>query len=559
MKRLTFMSLLVLFSIQHLAAQVEGDNLNFVLESTSNAFNDFWLTTNGGIRGLVTGTDLDQDGLYEIITSDYDDGGKVHVFEIQGDNTMHWVWSSPGLSEGNPTTCRFAGVSDLDGNGRMEILLSISEPTGNSSDSAGIHIYEWTGQNNDFGLSPVAVTRGLVPIARFRCDSFVAEDVDNDGKQELVLAINGEGAQDYFVILSLTGEFSQGNFSWTKEQQFTKDTHFEGDAINVLTSDMDNDGIREIIAHSAHYLMLFPIESDGPDSYTWGSTIELDNSIFNDLNLINGVAVDLDQDGKDEVLYNGWKTGNLYLLRPDGNATDLNDSHVFLLSNGKAGARFVSHGMACGDQDHAYGSDGPDIYVGAAGYTSDLFNMEFLGGDVTDSLNYQWYTVYDDPSDGSAILSAVSAPIVDLDKDGRREIVLGYQSIPDSVDGLPIDKQWLRILEYDIATSVEGGGNWSVHVPTDMFLVSNNHPNPFYDQTVFTLTMHVDGFVRGDVFNLLGQRVATIFAGEWRQSGSYSVSWTGLNDSGGALANGVYFARFNLNGYSVLKRITLAR
>jgi hypothetical protein len=537
-------------------AQPDGDNTNFVLKSTSHEFGNFWQNDNGGIRGLVAGTDLDNDGLYEIIASDYDDGGKVHVFEIVGDNQLQWVWSSPGIGTEAQTTCRYVAVADLDGNGRQEILLSISESADNPSSSAGIHVYEWTGQNNGYGSQPVALTRGRVSISQFRCDSFLAKDIDKDGKEELVLALNGLADQDYFVVLSVTGTFESGSITWLKEAQFKKGEDFEGDAVNVVSSDMDGDGNLEILAHSALNMMLLPIEVTGPNQYAFGTAFMMNDSSISDVNLVNGVAVDIDGDGRDEVYYNGWKTGNLYMLGSSGDALNLNASHVNLISQGGAGAPFVSFGMANGDQDHGVRPDNPDLYIGAAGYTADLFNLEYTGGDVKDPSNYQWYTIYHDSTDGGAIATRVLAPPVDLDKDGSREIVLGYQSIPDTVDSQAVEKHWLRILEYDLATSIGNEQDWTVTVPSEMFLVEN-YPNPFSSQTTFSLSLRTDGLLRGSIYNILGQRVATVMPESWRQSGEHASLWNGMDDHGQALSNGVYFARFELNGFAVTKRIML--
>ena len=77
MKKRTNLTLLFcLLFFNNSFAQVDGENNNFVLKSTSFGFDDFWKNGGGGIRGLVAGTDIDKDGLYEIITTDYDDGGR---------------------------------------------------------------------------------------------------------------------------------------------------------------------------------------------------------------------------------------------------------------------------------------------------------------------------------------------------------------------------------------------------------------------------------------------------------------------------------------------------
>jgi hypothetical protein len=113
-------------------------------------------------------------------------------------------------------------------------------------------------------------------------------------------------------------------------------------------------------------------------------------------------------------------------------------------------------------------------------------------------------------------------------------------------------------VEFSI-TSVPGdNAGLDLIVPSEMFLVEN-YPNPFSTQTTFSLSLRSDGILRGSLYNMLGQRVATIMSESWRQSGEYASLWNGTDDYGQVLSNGVYFARFELNGFAVTKRITLNR
>ncbi len=563
MNRIMLLALLSALWMDSAAAQslassvIDGDNYNFVLKATSHEYNNFWQDSNGGIRGLVAGSDVDQDGLYEIICSDYDNGGKVHVFEVVGDNQLQWIWSSPNIGSSTQTTCRYVGLSDLDNDSKQEILLSISEQPGYHSDQAGIQVYEWTGENNQFGSAPTAITRAVTNLSRFRCDSFFAKDIDKDGKQELVLAINGDGDQDYFVVLALTGTFEQKNVSWVKKAEFSKLSSFLGDAINVLWCDMDGDGHWGILGQSYQNMMILPIEVTGPNQYVAGTAFQL-NPDINDVNLINGAAADINNDGKDEVFYTGWKTGNLYLLATADDALTLNANNATLLSRGRAGAPFASFGMAIGDQDHGLVNDGPDLYIGSGGNNYDFYDLEFTGGDIRDSLNYHWYAMYDDTTDGGAITTQVVVPMNDLDKDGDKELVLGYQSIPDSVDGQAVEKHWLRVLEYDFPTSVQHLETWTAQVPQAMLLV-NNYPNPFAGSTTFALALRQQGVLSGVLFDILGKQVATLAPAQFCPTGERQWQWQGNDDRGQVLPNGIYFARFSLNGTVGTRQITIHR
>ncbi len=114
-------------------------------------------------REVISGSDLDQDGYYEVIVTDYSMGGQAHVFEFIGDDNLVWVWSSPGTGSQSGFPARSVATGDLDGDGFGEILLSIArgDRLGQGEtppDEAGLHVFEWDGVNdNGYGITPTAI------------------------------------------------------------------------------------------------------------------------------------------------------------------------------------------------------------------------------------------------------------------------------------------------------------------------------------------------------------------------------------------------------------------
>jgi hypothetical protein len=81
-----------------------------------------------------------------------------------------------------------------------------------------------------------------------------------------------------------------------------------------------------------------------------------------------------------------------------------------------------------------------------------------------------------------------------------------------------------------------------------------NYPNPFNPQTTIGFDVKEVGHVRLDVFNLLGQRVASLVDGR-KAAGRYEVTW----DAAG-LTSGVYLARLRVGDAVVgTKRLTLMK
>lgn len=69
------------------------------------------------------------------------------------------------------------------------------------------------------------------------------------------------------------------------------------------------------------------------------------------------------------------------------------------------------------------------------------------------------------------------------------------------------------------------------------FELRQNYPNPFNARTIIGYSIAKAGHVNLTVYNLLGQRVATL-VDEDRQAGQYSETW-----DGSSIASGIYFVR----------------
>jgi aminopeptidase N len=81
-----------------------------------------------------------------------------------------------------------------------------------------------------------------------------------------------------------------------------------------------------------------------------------------------------------------------------------------------------------------------------------------------------------------------------------------------------------------------GIGNNNNPVPKDFSLVGN-YPNPFNASTIIKLQLATPGHVTLDIFNMLGQKVETLFDGQM-SAGENDVVW-----NGGSVSSGIYFYR----------------
>ena len=79
------------------------------------------------------------------------------------------------------------------------------------------------------------------------------------------------------------------------------------------------------------------------------------------------------------------------------------------------------------------------------------------------------------------------------------------------------------------------------------FALGQNYPNPFNPSTIIPYQLAATSPVRLEVFNVLGQRVATLVDDE-QGAGAYVARWDGTDAAGGAAASGLYFYRLTVGG-----------
>ncbi|MBT5145873.1 MAG: T9SS type A sorting domain-containing protein, partial [Gemmatimonadetes bacterium] len=90
------------------------------------------------------------------------------------------------------------------------------------------------------------------------------------------------------------------------------------------------------------------------------------------------------------------------------------------------------------------------------------------------------------------------------------------------------------------------------------FALSQNHPNPFNPETMIHFDLPTPGETELSLFNLMGQRVATLVSGS-RDAGSYMLRWDGRDDTGRELASGVYLFRLIAGDQIETRKLTLLR
>ena len=92
----------------------------------------------------------------------------------------------------------------------------------------------------------------------------------------------------------------------------------------------------------------------------------------------------------------------------------------------------------------------------------------------------------------------------------------------------------------------------------ESFKLSNNYPNPFNPSTTIDYYVPFRSNITLSVYNLLGQKVATLVDGV-KGKGHYQVEWMGVNQAGQQVASGIYLYRLETDNYSESKKMLLLK
>ncbi len=101
------------------------------------------------------------------------------------------------------------------------------------------------------------------------------------------------------------------------------------------------------------------------------------------------------------------------------------------------------------------------------------------------------------------------------------------------------------------------GINENNGLPTE-FALAQNYPNPFNARTVIRYSLPISGRVSLDIFNIMGQKVATLLD-SYRDTGYHSVIWDGHDFNGNTVSSGIYFYRLNTEQKTITKRMLILK
>ena len=86
------------------------------------------------------------------------------------------------------------------------------------------------------------------------------------------------------------------------------------------------------------------------------------------------------------------------------------------------------------------------------------------------------------------------------------------------------------------------------------YRLDQNYPNPFNPSTTITFQLRQAGHVKLQIFNSLGQQIATLVDGQMN-AGSHTLEWLAPQD----VAGGIYFYKIEADGFSKIRKMILMK
>ena len=149
-----------------------------------------------------------------------------------------------------------------------------------------------------------------------------------------------------------------------------------------------------------------------------------------------------------------------------------------------------------------------------------------------------------------------------LEQDGAQAVAHGYQALVAWNDG----RSGILDSEYFVQ-GIYGSFIYNQYTSADdpqippllETALFQNHPNPFNPETRLSFSLPTAGKASLAIYNLKGQRVATLLDKEELPAGKHSLLWNGRDQQGSPVASGVYFQRLNFGAETLVRKMVLAK
>jgi hypothetical protein len=496
-------------------------DLFFVESPESGAYPDSVVLVlpeqNIGVNHMRT-ADLDGDGRREYIgTTQGTHDMLLAIWESRGDNSYTQVFATHFSAPPWSVSGEIA-VGDFDADGQGDLAVP------DNGDSSVIHVLECTGDDLYEEVWAAEVpTQNVYWVTP-------GPDLDRDGRGDFVVT-GGEGWST--VVWSFLMYESNGD----NDYELVWSYQITGPMIDggSTTGDVDGDGWPELLCQTADRTLLFRAAGDNELELCWehsGSVVGQGEHRI--------IAPDLDGDSRGEVVW--WTEDNPGVLvvyeQPE----------------------IASVSMECEALTPIF-CRGKDFYFKITVTNS-------TGGDVSGALGFNGYLLHDcDPWNllitiprSKTYPAGVTAEYYFF----RVPSAAAPGPYSVSIDGNLSGYELFCCMNADIVACqpwrVLDKGEWElveadrpeVALPT-VTEIYQNYPNPFNASTTINYQLPIDSDVKLELYNLRGQKVATL-ADETQQAGYRAAVWDASE-----VSSGVYFYKLTAGDFTETKRMMLVK
>lgn len=380
--------------------------------------------------------DMDGDGLLDIVA------GKREG-EKEGTGMEILWWKNPGNDKGNWKSFSLGNtkfdadrieVADMNGDGKADVVITEERSPGPDPDAS---LY-WFEQPSDLTLGN---WNRYTIVTQYSLNNLDVADMDGDGYTDIITAEH-KGPDQKLQIWRNDGK---GNFE-VNLVDHGKESH-----LGARVADLNGDGALDIVSiawDKYQYLHLWRNDGLTTSRLKWEHYSSAPgNFAAPDVGEQSAMLLlDIDKDGKDEIIVGGWGDTSVVWYKQTGNTWER-----YLLDNSKS----PCIGGAFYDLDE----DGDqDILFGGAWQSNEIWWWENPYPDYEPSKPWKKYTIRDRGEKGYH-----NQIFGDFDGDGKTELVfwnrrsgkLFFADLPDD----PRDKnnwKFLEIWEWDGQMNYEG-------------------------------------------------------------------------------------------------------